>query len=497
MPMRSRPALLLAALACTALLAANGWLRATEVTALPPAALTAGDLTTIESGAGAYLQPMALLDEPAWRQFTEGHKLFNTHWVFYWFEGGTWGRGPTSNADACVACHQGNGRGSPQASADAARAASLQCSSLPKEIERDSLPQLACQRVEASPLALVVRLSLPGSNAHGGPLAHPDYGDQLQTFGVPRLLPAEGRVQVAWNERSVTFADGEVVHLRSPVVSIAEPGYGPLGNDILISGRVAPALVGMGLLDAVADDTLLALAARPPVDGIAGKVNMAWDVSANRPAVGRFGLKANHPNLRQQVAAAFIGDIGLSTTLFPEQNCPKVQALCKEMMFAGNPEVTVQRLAAVTGYLRTLAVPARRDVEDPAVLRGEALFAAAKCAVCHVPALRTGAYPDAPLLSDRLIRPYSDLLLHDMGEALADHRPDYLAGGRDWRTAPLWGSGLSETVNGTATLLHDGRARNAAEAILWHDGEASASREAFRAMPRADRDALLAFLRSL
>jgi CxxC motif-containing protein (DUF1111 family) len=131
------------------------------------------------------------------------------------------------------------------------------------------------------------------------------------------------------------------------------------------------------------------------------------------------------------------------------------------------------------------------------VRRGEALFAASGCAVCHVPELRTGEYPEAPLLSNQVIRPYTDLLLHDMGEGLADGRPDYLAGGRDWRTAPLWGLGLSETVNGVATLLHDGRARNATEAILWHGGEADAAREAFSALPREDRDALLAFLASL
>lgn len=481
----------------TAALLVAGWLNAADAPTLPEAALSAGNLTVADAGAGAYLQPAALLDEAGRRRFAEGHKLFNTHWVFYWFEGGAWGRGPTSNADSCVACHQGNGRGSPQPPADAARDATLQCSSLPSEVERDSLPQLACKRVEASPLSLIVRLSLPGQTAQGAPLPHPDYGDQLQTFGVPRLLPAEGTVQVAWNERSVTLADGEVVHLRQPVVRISGLGYGPLGAETMTSARVAPALVGMGLLDAVADETLLALAARPPANGIAGKVNRVWDVAANRPALGRFGLKANHPNLRQQVAAAFIGDVGLSTILFPEQNCPPVQKLCREMMFAGNPEVTTQRLSAVTGYLATLGVPARRNVADPRVLRGEALFAAAKCAACHVPELRTGDYPEAPMLSDQVIRPYTDLLLHDMGEELADHRPDYAAGGREWRTAPLWASGLSETVNGNGTLLHDGRARNVVEAILWHGGEAAAAREAFRAMPREDREALAAFLGSL
>lgn len=477
--------------------ATAAWLVAADYESLPPAALSAGSLTVVDAGPTAYLQPAAALDETGRKQFAEGHKLFNTHWVFYWFEGGMWGRGPTSNADACVACHQGNGRGTPEAPGDAARTASLECSGLPKEIERDSLPQLACKRVEASPLSLIVRLSLPGTTSHGGPRPHPDYGDQLQTFGVPRLLPAEGSVQVAWNERSATLVDGEVLNLRSPNVRIAHLGFGALGDNVMLSARVAPALVGMGLLDAVPEDTIRQLAARESGDGIAGKTNIVWDVVTGKSAIGRFGLKANHPNLRQQIAAALIGDIGLSTTLFPEQNCPPVQKTCKEMLFAGSPEITVQRLSAVEAYLRTLAVPARRDVADPQVLRGQSVFESARCAACHVPELKTGEYPAEPLLANQLIRPYTDLLLHDMGEELADHRPDYQANGREWRTAALWGMGLSGTVNGNTALLHDGRARNAAEAIMWHGGEATVSREAFRTMPKADRDALLRFLASL
>jgi CxxC motif-containing protein (DUF1111 family) len=491
----SVPRVLVAAVAGCA--ASAAWLIAAEQPALPAAALSGGALTTVEAGPAAYLQPAALLDEAGRRQFGEGHKLFNTHWVFYWFEGGMWGRGPTSNADSCVACHEGNGRGSPDGGTADGRPATLECESLPRDIERDALPQLACRRIEASPQSLVVRLSLPGTTEHGGPLPHPDYGDQLQTFGVPRLLPSEGTVRIAWTEHDVALAGGEVVRLRTPAAQIGDPGYGPFGQDVLLSVRMAPALVGMGLLDAIPEATLRELAARPEADGIRGRVNVAWDVEAGKPAVGRFGLKANHPTLRQQIAAGFIGDIGLSTALFPDQNCPAVQVLCKEMMSAGRIEITAQRLAAMEAYLRGLAVPARRGVDDPRVQHGEALFAAARCATCHVPELRTGDYPAAPMLAHQVIRPYTDLLLHDMGEGLADGRPDYLAGGRDWRTPALWGLGLSGTVNGHAALLHDGRARNPAEAILWHGGEATVSREAFRAMPKDDRDALLAFLASL
>jgi len=491
------PVVSLRCILMVASMAAATWLIGADYAPLDPAALSAGSLTVADAGATAYLQPIAALDDAGRKQFAEGHKLFNTHWVFYWFEGGMWGRGPTSNADSCVACHQGNGRGTPQPPDDAPRAASLECSSLPKEVERDSLPQLACRRVEASPLSLIVRLSLPGTTTHGGPKPHPEYGEQLQTFGVPRLLPAEGTVQVSWNERSVVLADGEVVRLRAPDIRITNLGFSALGMDVMLSPRVAPALIGMGLLDAVPDDTLRKLAAREPKDGIAGKTNLVWDVVAGKPAIGRFGLKANHPNLRQQVAAALIGDIGLSSTLFPDQNCPPVQKVCKEMMFAGHPEFTKQRLAAMEAYLRTLAVPARRDVADPQVVRGQGLFEAARCATCHVPELRTGDYPAESLLANQVIRPYTDLLLHDMGEDLADHRPDYQASGREWRTPALWGLGLTGMVNGNTSLLHDGRARNPAEAILWHGGEATVSREAFLAMSKEDRDALLRFLASL
>ncbi len=464
-----------------------------------PARLSSGILTIADESEAAYLRPAPSLGGEALKLFAEGHKFFNTQWAFYWFEGGMWGRGPTSNADSCVACHRGNGRGSPDAPSrdTSAGQRAHECSAPAQGPERDSSPQLLCRRIEASALSLIVRLSLPGENAHGGPRPHPHYGDQLQTFGVPRLLPAEGAVQVAWNERNVSMADGEIVRLRTPQIRIDDLGFGPLGEDIMFSPRMAPPLIGMGLLEAIPDATIVALAGREPKDGIRGKANLVWDMIAGKTAIGRFGLKANHPTLRQQIAAAFIGDLGLSNDLFPEQNCPPIQKTCKEMMFAGNPEITAHRLTAVESYLRTLAVPARRNADDPRVVRGAQVFEAARCAVCHVPQFQTGEFPAVPLLANQTIHPYTDLLLHDMGDDLADHRPDYRAGGSEWRTPPLWGLGLSEKVNGHGALLHDGRARNAAEAILWHGGEAAVSREAFRAMPKADRDALLAFLASL
>jgi CxxC motif-containing protein (DUF1111 family) len=281
------------------------------------------------------------------------------------------------------------------------------------------------------------------------------------------------------------------------VVTVAELAYGPLGADAMIGLRLPPPLIGLGLLEAIPDETIVQLAARAPVAGIRGRVNRVWDESQGKTVLGRFGLKANHGSLREQVAAAFINDIGLSNPVYPDQNCPPIQAGCREQMTAGKPEITPLRLASTELYLRALLVPARRHTEDSRVRRGEEVFTEAHCAVCHVPQLETGAFPTMPRLAGQTIQPFTDLLLHDMGEELADGRPDYLAGRSEWRTPPLWGIGLSETVNGAGAFLHDGRARNFKEAILWHGGEAQASREAFRQLSREDREALIAFLQSL
>lgn len=425
-----------------------------------------GILTTAEAGGRAYEQVSLTLNQAEQRQIADGRIFYDTRWAFYWFEQGLWGRGPTSNADACASCHRANGRGTPASAGD---------------------------RVDT----FVVQISVPGKDANGGPQPHPDYGVQLQTQGVPRLIAAEARIAFEWLTRVVRFADGEAVELRAPLVRIEDLAYGPLGDDVMLSARVAPPLVGMGLLDAVPEDAIFALAARATPEDVSGRPNRVWDVAAKRFALGRFGLKANHPTLRQQVAAAFIEDIGLSTDLFPQQNCPGAQQQCREMMVAGRPEITEYRLKAVESLMRFGAVPARRNAEDSGVARGEQLFTQAQCSACHVPELRTGEVPGQPALSHQVIRPYTDLLLHDMGEALADNRPDFEASGREWRTSPLWGIGLTRVVNGNANYLHDGRARTLAEAILWHGGEAQRSREAFRVMARDERDALLRFLESL
>ena len=452
---------------------------------VPSRALSGGSFSNDDAGSSAYSHPAATLDARQAELFALGHKMFNNRWAFFWFEDAEFGRGPTSNAQACSTCHINNGRGlapgTEQAAHDRAQA----------EVRDHHI----AVPMEAAP-NLVVRISLKGSDAHGGPLPHPDYGDQLQNFGVKGVVPPEGQFRVEWRSRSVTLADGETVNLRSPAIHVTDLAYAPL-DDALIGARLAPPLIGLGLLEAIPEETIVALAARAPVAGIGGKVNRVWDEAQGKTVLGRFGLKANHGSIREQVAIAFLNDIGLSTPVYPEQNCPPVQGVCKDQMTAGRPEITRLRLDATELYIRALTVPVRRQLGDARVSRGERLFAQAHCAVCHVPELKTGLSTALPQLAGQTIRPYTDLLLHDMGEDLSDGRPDYLAGPREWRTPPLWGIGLSETVNGANAFLHDGRARNFTEAILWHGGEAGASRAVFERFAPEERAALMAFLNSL
>jgi CxxC motif-containing protein (DUF1111 family) len=450
------------------MLAAVGLATATDAPPpLSPEALTAGPMaTTTERSERALMQPVADLSAEGTGMFTLGRNHMRAQWVFYWFEKGEWGAGPTFNASACTECHVNHGRGAPNVGGKAAH-------------------------------AMIVRLSLPGVGEHGGPLPHPAYGDQLQTRGVPGVVPAEGIVELTWEPSTVTLADGTAVELRRPRIAFRDLQFGHLDDTVLTSLRAAPPLVGLGLLDAVPDATLEALAARPAVDGIRGRVNHVHDLAARATRIGRYGHKANTPNLRQQIAAAFFGDIGVSSDLFPEQNCPGPQDVCRIQMAAGKPELGQQRWNAIEHHLRHAAVPARRDIDRPDVRRGEQLFAQAKCAACHLPQLETGNVPGSAALSRQIVRAYTDLLLHDMGEGLADGRPDFEAGPRDWRTAPLWGLGLARTINGETTLLHDGRARSVSEAILWHGGEAAVARDAFRSMDRDARAALVAFVESL
>ena len=431
-------------------------------------ALSGGAATVFATTRQAFGQPLPHLTADQETQFFVGNSFFNRNWVSA--PSSTTARdglGPLFNARSCSACHLHDGRGRPPAPGE-------------------------------DMLSMLVRLSIPGRDTRQGVVPEPTYGDQLNGLAVPGVSP-EGRVVIAYEEIAGTYGDGEPYSLRKPTYTFTDLNYGPLHPQVLLSPRVAPAMVGLGLLEAVPAEALLALADPDDADGdgISGRANHVWDKKRQQTVLGRFGWKANQPTVAQQVAGAFLGDIGITSSLFPDENCPPTALACRQAVNGGSPELSDALLGHVVFYSRTLAVPARRNAQQPAVRRGRQLFDEAQCSACHTPTLRTGVVPGLPDLSQQVIHPYTDLLLHDMGAALADGRPDFEATGSEWRTPPLWGIGLVETVNRHTYFLHDGRARNLAEAILWHGGEAEASKAYFRRLPTADREALLQFLRSL
>ncbi|GHC22912.1 thiol oxidoreductase [Gemmobacter nanjingensis] len=392
------------------------------------------------------------------------------------------GLGPFYNARACQDCHIKDGRGHTPEGADEPR------------------------------VSIFLRLSVPGGNPvpeiadYIATSPEPTYGGQLQDFAAPGLTP-EGRMGIDWREEPVTLADGTVVSLRHPTYRFEAPANGPLAPDIQLSPRVAPQMIGLGLLEAIPAADILAHADPEDADGdgISGRPNIVMSAEYGVPMLGRFGHKAGAPTIKEQSAGAFAGDMGLSTPLHPDPwgDCTAAQTACRTAPHGQEPdirdglEVDAQSLDLVTFYSRNLAVPERRGLDDPQVLRGKEIFHQAQCAACHVPKFVTNRLKDQPEQSFQLIWPFTDLLLHDMGEGLADNRPEGRATGREWRTAPLWGIGLTEQVSGHSQFLHDGRARTILEAILWHGGEAEAARAMVVNLPTGDREALIAYLESL
>ncbi len=442
------------------------------------AALSAGTFTIERFDKAAYSEPAPVLNHKQRHFFMVGRSVFHRQWASINSLNGDWGLGPTFIADRCSACHVNAGRGGPPASRD---------------------EQL---------LSMLVRLSLPGEDKHGSPRPHPHYGDQLQNHSLDGRnvdlayagspVPPEADLYMDWEERVFSFPDGEMVELRAPKLRIESLNFGPLGTETMTSVRIAQPIFGLGFLEAVSEQTLADIARRQNAQGFNGRPNYVWDAVNNRMALGRFGWKANQPSLKQQIATAAMGDMGLSSRLFPDQNCPPAQEICARHLPGNVPEIINHEIDALERWLQGLAVPARRNIDDSEVQRGEKLFADAKCAVCHVPEMKTAEqFPPLPQLANQAFRAYTDLLLHDMGEGLADGRPDFKAGPRDWRTPPLWGLGLSQTVNGSTAMLHDGRARNVAEAILWHGGEAKVSRDAFAGMSKEERRAIVAFVEAI
>ena len=427
--------------------------------------LLGGETTAFSVGTNAFELSARNLPNDIRRIFEVGDSFFNQNWVTA--PASTEARdglGPTHNALSCSSCHSHDGRGKPP--------------DQPGDPER----------------GLLLRLSVPGTD---GPVDEPRYGGQLQDRSILGV-PVEGRIAIDYVEMPGAYPDGSSHSLRQPAYGIEDLAFGPLHPDVMVSPRVAPATIGMGLLEAIPDANILAMSDPEDAneDGISGRPNYVRDVQTGELALGRFGWKANQPSVNQQAAAAFLGDIGITSSLFPNENCPAGQEACRQAPNGGEPELPDERLRKVTIYTQTLAVPAMRNIEDEQVEHAR-LFVQTQCALCHTPRHETGdTHPLAPL-RNQVIFPYTDLLLHDMGDGLADHRPDGQASGTEWRTPPLWGIGLVQKVNGHTMFLHDGRARSMEEAILWHGGEAEESRGKFMNLTKDERNALIRFLESI
>ncbi|MDB4961498.1 MAG: putative thiol oxidoreductase [Myxococcales bacterium] len=406
-----------------------------------------GGATTVDDRTReAFNHPAANLDEEQQRLHQFGRGPFNFLWAAPQL-------GRLFNHNACLACHAGNGRGL-------------------SEIDRGPFGSQALVRVS---------LAAGTPDVPGGNVSVPGLGQQLQdhaTNGLPEVF-----IEVTWRETAVYYGDGEAQPMRSPFVEIMQPNGTAMPAGIGVSYRQAPAMIGLGLLEAIADETLEALADPEDADGdgISGRVNVVWDAVTASPRIGRFGHKATEVDVLQQTAGAFVNDIGLSNLLHLDTD--------------GMRDLTDDQLAHTTFFVSTLAVPAAAPRGASAQL-GRTLFDDFTCSGCHTPTITTGAH-SIPQLADQTIHPYTDLLLHDVGDLLSDARSDFAATGVEWRTPPLWGLGLVQIIQPAATFLHDGRARTLAEAILWHGGEAQTGREAFRTAPRSDRDALIAFLETL
>ncbi|GAB4519652.1 MAG: di-heme oxidoredictase family protein [Roseibium sp.] len=393
------------------------------------------------------------------------------------------GLGPLYNARTCQGCHLKDGRGRPPRPGDEAVSLFLRLS-IP--------PQTEAQR---RALATKELLSVP----------EPTYGGQFQAFAVPGLA-GEGRFDIEFEDIEVPLNGGETAVLQKPVYRIRDLGYGDMHEQTMVSPRVAPQMIGLGLVQAIHPGDIEALADPEDLDGdgISGKAGRVRDPETGELVTARFGWKASTPTIRAQTADAFSGDIGISTPERPDNygDCTDLQAACRalphgEQARLGISEAPDPVMDLVTFYSENLAVPMRRDVDDEEVLKGKEVFYAAGCPACHRPKYVTSRSAENPAHRFQLIWPYSDFLLHDMGEGLADHRPVGDATGREWRTPPLWGIGLTETVSNHTRFLHDGRARNLLEAILWHDGEAKPARDTVVALEPEERRSLIRFLESL
>jgi len=432
-----------------------------------------GETTTTVQGANAFSQPSANLSFDGRLDFSVGNSFFRNPWVTAPASTDARdGLGPIFNTNSCQGCHIKDGRGHPP---------------------RDNQTHL---------VSTLIRISLPETAdrqraAYESVIEEPIYGDQLQDFSIPGI-PAEVRINWEWTPYRFQGVDNNEYELRKPDISLTQFGYGDIDPEVLISPRIAPAMIGLGLLEAIPEEAIRAQADPDDrnQDGVSGRANEVWDVRTQSLTLGKFGWKAGQPSIEQQSSGAFLGDMGLTTSLSPSGPCTPLQEACLHAPNGGDPEVSEEILSLVVFYSKHLAPPARPDALDSEKIVGEKVFNEVGCASCHTPQWKTEE-SGSLALSQQTIYPYTDLLLHDMGDGLADHRSEFSATGSEWRTPPLWGLGDYIDVNGHTELLHDGRARNVFEAILWHGGEAAPSRDKVLRLSESKQQSLLGFLNSL
>ena len=428
------------------------------------------NLTAFDLSENAFGQEAIGLTAEQQTDFVVGNSIFRNNWVIAPSSVQSLdGLGPMMNAISCGGCHFKDGRAKP--------------------------PLSATEKLNG----LLFRLSIPGESLHGGPVDEPIYGGQFQEKAI-QGVESEGDIEVYYDEISGSYPDGKAYTIRAPRYEFKNFKFGNWSPGILISPRIAPQMPGLGLLENIDEETILGFADEfdSDNDGISGKPNYVWDEVQHKMVLGRFGWKANQPSILQQTAAALNGDIGITSSLFPTDGLSQTERfLYAQIPNGGEPEIDDESVQKIVAYLQTLAVPGRRDWNKGEILNGKKIFNDLNCGKCHIAKMVTSQKNTFTMLNGQTIRPYTDLLLHDMGEGLADNRPDFKATGSEWRTPPLWGIGMIQTVNKHTYLLHDGRARNIEEAILWHGGEAQQSREDFKNLTERDRKLLITFIETL
>jgi len=460
---------------------------------LPPETLSGGlgsvSYNYSDNGLFMFQQPQNNVGMQNMQRFVEGRRLIHTNFTTgdhneagndrYTPAVGL--QGQRFNQSACIGCHVNNGR--------------------------SPAPIAVNQRLDT----MSVRVAVTG--ADGQQMPHPTYGTAVQmnavsTSGAPQNWGTGVRV-AGFETSSAKLADGTAVELRKPVIAYEGPA------PEIASLRAAQPMIGTGLLEAIPEADILARArSAPDADGVKGVANFVYDPETGAVRLGRFGWKASKATLRHQAAAALLQDMAVTSPVYPNRSCGSDPAGCKSA--TAQRGVTEPELQLISQYLALIAVPAQRSlssgfpkgvapldehrVDAQQVGAGSRLFQAMRCSACHTVEMRTGPGHLLAELRNQVIRPYTDLLLHDMGAGLADNFVEGQAKGAMWRTAPLWGIGYSDKVMGSggkAGYLHDGRARNLTEAIMWHGGEANVARQRFAALSQTDREALLAFLKSL